>query len=130
MIGVTYLYCKIWHCYCSFKNINILYKNNFRGLGNNSLIIRFQWSCVTCMYCKKWLSNGYFCGGKRFFLLHPLLRSYHKNTPNFVFILIIVKRWQVPKILKYTLKAKKSPHTTRISNLKKYLFSFSKQIRC
>ena len=25
MIGV---YCKIWHCYCSFENINNLYKNN------------------------------------------------------------------------------------------------------
>ena len=35
MIGVTYVYCKIWHCYCSFKNINNLYKNNFRGLGND-----------------------------------------------------------------------------------------------
>ena len=35
MIGVTYVYCKVWHCYCRFKNINNLYKNNFRGLGND-----------------------------------------------------------------------------------------------
>jgi hypothetical protein len=35
MIGVTYVYCKIWHCYCNLKNINNLYQNNFRGLGND-----------------------------------------------------------------------------------------------
>ena len=22
---------------------------------------------VTCMYCKNWMSNGHFCGGKRSF---------------------------------------------------------------
>ena len=22
---------------------------------------------VTCMYCKNWMSNGHFCGGKRYF---------------------------------------------------------------
>ena len=41
---------------------------------------------VICTYCKNWLSNGHFCGGKVFFL-HPLDKILVTDSFNFCTII-------------------------------------------
>ena len=62
--------------YFGFKNVKTLLgvkKNFYHQSPQKWLFLSqfFDWSLpllgVTCMYCKNWLSNGHFWGGKRFF---------------------------------------------------------------
>ena len=121
MIDVTYVYCKIWHCYCSFKNINNLYKNNLEDYGmisvrvlddhintrinhiqyyiTEGLIIFWNWFLELKMYKRHlyypffYFFNLFTITLTGFFILHRcvILPGRFLNRPFGVFLIISLK---------------------------------------